>query len=67
MGEFVARNMFGRFKKINKRKNYRILLVAYIDIFLNLSMWCIVPNALYKSKSAPEDGRICRPKHVWPI
>ena len=25
---------------------------------------CIVPKAVYKSKSAPEDGRICRPKYV---
>jgi len=25
---------------------------------------CIVPKAVYKSKSVPEDGRICRPKHV---
>ena len=26
---------------------------------------CIVPKAVYiQSKSAPEDGRICRPKHV---
>ena len=25
---------------------------------------CIVPKAVYRSKSAPKDGRICRPKHV---
>jgi len=25
---------------------------------------CIVPKAIYTFKSAPEDGRICRPKHV---
>ena len=25
---------------------------------------CIVPKAVYSQKSAPEDGRICRPKHV---
>ena len=25
---------------------------------------CIVPKAVCKSKSAPEDGRICRPKRV---
>ena len=30
MGEFVARNMLGWFKKINKRKRCFILLVAYI-------------------------------------
>jgi hypothetical protein len=26
--------------------------------------WFIVPKAVYTVKSAPEDGRICRPKHV---
>jgi len=25
---------------------------------------CIVPKAVYTVKSAPEDGRICLPKHV---
>jgi len=31
----------------------------------NLSLQCIVPKAVYTvKKSAPEDGRICRPKHV---
>ena len=30
MGEFVARNMLGWFKKINKRKSCCILLVVYI-------------------------------------
>ena len=25
---------------------------------------CVVPKAVYTEKSAPEDGRICRPKHV---
>jgi hypothetical protein len=30
MGEFVFRNMLGRFKKFNKRKSFCILLVAYI-------------------------------------
>ena len=25
---------------------------------------CVVPKAVYTVKSAPEDGRICRPKHV---
>ena len=30
MGEYVARNMLGRFKKINKRKSCSILLVVYI-------------------------------------
>ena len=29
MGEFVARNMLGSFKKINKRKSCCILLVVY--------------------------------------
>jgi len=24
----------------------------------------IVPKAVYTVKSAPEDGRVCRPKHV---
>ena len=24
----------------------------------------IAPNAVYAVKNAPEDGRICRPKHV---
>ena len=30
MGEIVARNMLGWFKKINKRKSCCILLVVYI-------------------------------------
>ena len=25
---------------------------------------CIVPKAVYTVKNAPEDGQICRPKHV---
>jgi len=25
---------------------------------------CIVPKLYIQSKSAPEDGRVCRPKHV---
>jgi hypothetical protein len=25
---------------------------------------CFVPKAVYTVKSAPEDGRVCRPKHV---
>ena len=25
---------------------------------------CVIPKAVYTVKSAPEDGRICRPKHV---
>jgi len=29
--------------------------------------WCIVPNLYIQSKSAPEDGRVCRPKHVEQI
>ena len=32
MGEFVARNMLGWFKKINKQKSCCILLVVYIVI-----------------------------------
>jgi hypothetical protein len=28
------------------------------------SFWCIVPKAVSTVKNAPEDGRICRPKHV---
>jgi hypothetical protein len=28
---------------------------------------CIVPKAVYAVKNAPEDGRICRPKHAGPI
>ena len=28
---------------------------------------CIVPKAVYTAKSAPEDGRVCRPKHVEQI
>jgi len=32
MGEFVARNMLGRIKKFNKRKNCCILLVVYIVV-----------------------------------
>jgi hypothetical protein len=33
MGEFVARNMYGWIKKINKRKNCCILLVIYIVVW----------------------------------
>jgi hypothetical protein len=32
MGEFVARNMLGRFKKINKRKSCCIFLVVHIVV-----------------------------------
>ena len=34
MGEFVARNMEGRFKNINKRKSCFILLVVYIVVLV---------------------------------
>ena len=34
MGEFVARNMLGSFRKINKRKSCCILLVAYIVVLV---------------------------------
>ena len=34
MGEFVARNMQGLFKMINKRKSCCILLVAYIIVLV---------------------------------
>ena len=34
MGEFVARNMLGWFKKINKRKSCCILLVVYIVVLM---------------------------------
>ena len=32
-----------------------------------LSLQCIVPKSVYEFKRAPEDARICRPKHVWLI
>ena len=38
MGEFVARNMLGWIKKINKRKSCCILLVIYIVVL----KWCTV-------------------------
>ena len=28
---------------------------------------CVVPKAVYTVKSAPEDGRVCRPKNVEQI
>jgi len=28
---------------------------------------CIVPKAVHTVESAPEDGRVCRPKHVEQI
>jgi hypothetical protein len=34
MGELVARNMKGWFKKINKRKSCCILLVAYVVVLV---------------------------------
>ena len=53
--------------------NERLLhLVSYVLTLFHLNRGtgrqqcrCIVPKAVYiQSKSAPEDGRICRPKHV---
>jgi hypothetical protein len=40
---------------------YIQLLVQCIDTAADR---CVVPKAVYKSKSALEDGRICRPKRV---
>ena len=41
MGEFVARNMLGCFKKINKRKSCCILLVIYFDVQICYLKFCI--------------------------
>ena len=44
---------------------YVQLLVQCTDIPAGRQQYrCIIPKAVYTVKSAPEDGRICRPKHV---
>jgi len=34
---------------------------------IQLLVHCTVPKAVYTVKSVPEDGRVCRPKHVEQI
>jgi len=44
---------------------YIQLLLQCTDIPAGRQQYrCIVLKAVYTVKSAPEDGRVCRPKHV---
>ena len=43
-------------------------LVQYTDIVTGPQQYrCIAPNLYIQSKTAREDGRVCRPKHVQQI